>query len=181
MYLPAVVLLALLAVAASLYVVLSKRGRAPADTQRAEASPPSAGPVEVEVTSTPVAAVPKRVDAGAAPVTADWNRAKSSKSTLRLHFENDPRDEGAAAAEDRIRAIFAAQPGIEGVVRNVTCTKRVCRIEARWSHATTRPYNAALVQLVEENTRELEITPDGAPDGPVVPVSVYIRRGSPAP
>jgi hypothetical protein len=37
------------------------------------------------------------------------------------------------------------------------------------------------VQLVEENTRELEITPDGAPDGPVVPVSVYIRRGSPAP
>jgi hypothetical protein len=102
-------------------------------------------------------------------------------STIRADFEHEPRDAAAPAAEARIRALFAAEPGADGVLRGVTCSRTVCKIDARWSQAQTDAYNAALVHVVKEFSREMSFEPGGAPEGVVMPMAIYVRRPTTGP
>ena len=97
-------------------------------------------------------------------------------SSIRKAYENEPRDADAAAAEARIRQIFAAQPDGSGVLREVHCTATVCKIDARWSREMNKPYNAALLVVIKEFSKEISFEPGGAPEGLIMPMTIYVRR-----
>lgn len=100
-------------------------------------------------------------------------RAARPLATLRLDYEREPRDAGAAAAEQQIRAIYAPR---DGILREVRCSESVCKLEARWSRSFHAAYNAALLELITAFSKELSIEPAGPPDGALLPVTIYVRR-----
>jgi len=108
-------------------------------------------------------------------------RPSTPISDLLRDFEREPRDAEAAATEQRIREIFAKQEDGNGVLRDVRCHETVCQIQARWSPATTGPYNAALIEVIDELSREISFEPDGEIDGVVVPMRILVRRFERAP
>jgi hypothetical protein len=99
---------------------------------------------------------------------------------LRVDFEAGVRDAGAIEDEKLVRAIYEHHQGDLGILRGVRCQGSVCRIRARWSQETTGPYNEALVEVVHELSREVNLEPDGPPDGLIVPMAIYVRRAGPA-
>lgn len=97
-------------------------------------------------------------------------------SSIRMAYESEARDADAAAVEARIREIFAAQPGGAGVLREVRCSATVCKIDARWSREVNKPYNAALLVVIKELSKEMSFEPGGAPEGMIMPMTIYVRR-----
>jgi hypothetical protein len=134
----------------------------------------------VPATSTPTA--PETALGKPDPVTLTAARPSAAEPqeralpSVRIAFEHEPRDASAAAAEAQIRGLYAAVPGTDGIVRSVRCTQNVCKIEARWSSAWSKPYNAVIVKLVDAFSREVTFEPAGPPEGLNVPVDIYIRR-----
>jgi hypothetical protein len=100
-------------------------------------------------------------------------------SFIRRDYESGPRDAGAIAVERRVREIFAATPGAESVLRDVRCTLGVCRLDARWSPQLNDGYNAALLGVIAELSKEVSFEPGGAPDGTIVPMAIFVRRQGP--
>jgi hypothetical protein len=131
-------------------------------------APIAAAPAQPE-SATPNAPPPQ----SAAPAAQPGVRPTSS---IRLAYENEPRDAGAAAAEARIREIYATQTDAEGLLREVHCTATVCKIDARWSRELNKPYNAALLVVIKEFSKEISLEPGGAPEGLIMPMTIYVRR-----
>jgi hypothetical protein len=142
----------------------------------------AAGPSAEPPASVPVGAAPVQpAPPAAAATTSQSSNAPSAPgtrrlSTIRMAYEREPRDAGAAAAEARIREIFAAEPNADGVLREVHCTATVCKIDARWSRAMNKPYNAALLVVIKEFSKEMSFEPGGAPEGLIMPMTIYVRR-----
>lgn len=160
---------------ALLWFGLRARDTRPSTTERApdaSAKPPAPAPLGA-APEAPVAtpeSVPPGNSVAARPAGA------RPISSIRAAYESEPRDADAAAVEARIREIFAAQPDGAGVLREVHCTATVCKIDARWSRDMNKPYNAALLVVIKELSKEMSFEPGGAPEGLIMPMSIYVRR-----
>lgn len=158
------------------------RARAPKPASRAEKSEPGAltgsgATAEHSLAAAGQAASPPSGAAPGSPAAAPAGTpGKRPLSKIRIDYESEPRDAGAAAAEARIRAIFAAAPGAEGSLQQVSCTVSVCKIDARWSRELNRGYNAALVEVVKQFSKEMSFESGGPPEGMVMPMTIYVRR-----
>jgi hypothetical protein len=159
---------------ALLWLGLRSRDAQPSTAQRvASAKPQPVPPAPAPVGSPPAAPATPAAPAASPATPAPGARARSK---IRTDYESEPRDAGGAAAEARIREIFAAQPGAEGVLHEVQCTATVCKIDARWSRDLNRPYNAALLGVIKEFSKEMSFEPGGAPEGSIMPMAIYVRR-----
>lgn len=149
---------------------------APAASAR-DASQPLGAPGAAQDDTNPTQGEP-----GAAPAASAGAATPSAPpmSFIRRDYESEPRDADAVVVERRIREIYAATPDAEGVLREVRCTRSVCRLDARWSPELNAGYNAALVEMIGELSREVSFEPGGAPEGQVMPMALYIRRPAPA-
>jgi hypothetical protein len=112
------------------------------------------------------------------PKRAQWPTTPTARpqAAIRLAYEREARDAGAAAVEARIRSIYGAEPDALGVLRDVRCTQSVCKIEARWSAQLNHGYNAALLRVIAELSKEIALEPGGPPDGAATPIAIYVRR-----
>jgi len=130
----------------------------------AAASPPAAKP--------PIA-IPQPTAAASSPAAS-----LKPRSALQAAFEREVPDSTAAQAEERIRAIFKAQPHFDVVFRHVLCTRSVCRLDLRWSPELSDAYNGGLIKVVEEFSREITFEPDGELDMArmPLPMNIYVAR-----
>lgn len=102
--------------------------------------------------------------------------AARPQAAIRLAYEAQARDAGAPAVEAHIRSIYDAEPNAQAVLRDVRCTQSVCKIDARWSAQLNRGYNAALLRVIAELSKEISLEPGGPPDGAATPIAIYVRR-----
>jgi hypothetical protein len=127
----------------------------------------------------PSPAAPRPEAAPTQPAAATVQPAEPVRvSALRAALEREAPDDTAQQAEERIRAIFAAEDASGAVFRHVLCTRSVCRIDLRWSPELHEPYNAGLIKVVNEFTTEISFEPDQKVGGPQMPVpmNIYVAR-----
>ena len=99
-------------------------------------------------------------------------------SALRAALEREVPDDTAQQAEERIRAIFAKEDEAGQVFRHALCTRSVCRIDLRWSPELSDAYNAGLIKVIEEFSREMSFEPEQPLDGArmPIPMNVFVAR-----
>jgi hypothetical protein len=121
---------------------------------------------------------PKPVPAGAPAPLASNARDSEPTPALRAAFAREAPDATAPSAEARLRAIYRAERDANIILRDVRCTRSVCKLELRWSPELNEPYNNALNGALQELSRDIDLTPDitlGGPEMPI-PMTLYIAR-----
>jgi hypothetical protein len=120
----------------------------------------------------------KRAPAGAAAPLASNEPTSEPTPALRAAFERESPDATAHTAEARLRAIYGGERDADIILRDVRCTRSVCKLGLRWSPELNKPYNNALNSALKEFSRDIDLTPDitlGGPEMPL-PMTLYIAR-----
>jgi hypothetical protein len=133
--------------------------------------PPPAQPAPAD-TSQPTAA-----PAAEASVDGPWNAPAGPLDEYRDQFQNDTRDPGAQAAEERVRAAFAADPASAALLRSVLCRKSTCRAVLSLGPEQLAPYRAAISRSSDGFETTLASLPV-APLDPAQPrlLEIYLKR-----
>jgi hypothetical protein len=74
----------------------------------------------------------------------------------------------------RLRAMFADQDKANHIFRGAQCTRSVCRLELRWSPALAPGYEAGLLRVIEEFSKEITFEPDGELEEGVMPIPMHV-------
>ena len=151
----------------------------PAASERAAQSPaatPAAAPAVIGNVAHAQADAPATQLEGVTAQPAAASASAKPKPAIRIAFESEPRDATAPEFESKIRALYAEEPDAAGVLRDVSCTQSVCKIDVRWSAQLNRGYNAALLKVIGALSKEVALEPAGPPDGNATPIAIYVRR-----
>lgn len=99
---------------------------------------------------------------------------------LKAAYASDGRDPEAGATEARIRELLD-QPDIpEGMLRQVSCVKSVCKLELRWSTGDQQAYMVLMMTLVSKISQKLAAAPVEDDEGQQThPIEVYVSRVEP--
>ena len=130
----------------------------------APAAPAPAQPGPEEHTQTPE---------GASPPTAPVGPIEKLKSA----YESDPVDPQARDAEHELRALFGLQETPIGMLQDIRCRKRACKIELRWLPDKPFAYMGAGMLIATKINPEIAVEPSGPsdPNGPIR-YDMYVSR-----
>lgn len=177
-----VVVASALLVIALLIALALRSGAAHPNAARVEPASDTARPAEPRAGVAP----PLRSDDSARATTetatptppASAVAAPPPAPALRAAFERESPDATAHRDEARLRAIYGAERDADTILRDVRCTRSVCKLDLRWSPELNQPYNNALLAAIKAFSRDIDLTPDvtlGGPEMPI-PMTLFIAR-----
>jgi len=149
----------------------------------AQAPAPSVAPptsAQEEPAPTPEAPPERTRTKPELPHTAQRPEKMGPFEELKARYASDARDAEAGATEERIRKLLK-QPEIpEGMLREISCLKSVCKLDLRWTTNDSEAYMILMMSLVTTISQKLAAAPAGADEGqPVHPLEVYVSRIDP--